>query len=202
MILSQPTNTLRLRMYISAPCPSCSSVLVPKRALCLLCTGFKNRFLKMHYTNVLRWRSSGHSYLIRVRKVRLISDYKTVFTLTLFLAIAKKWPKLREIFLYVTSGSGSGLVRLVPHAAVNEAKKFLLQQDISDLSQLRHLRIINIIITLYATSHDLAEWLQCTKGILSRYAPNSEDSQGPRKVVLYSAGRSPETHLVEVHKSQ
>ena len=57
-----------------------------------------------------------------------------------------------------------------------------------------------MIIARYTSSHDIAEWLQLAKGILSQCAQNSEDNQGLRKVVLSSEGRFPETHLVNVHK--
>ena len=108
-----------------------------------------------------------------------------------------KWPKLREIFLY----AGPGIVRVVPRAAVNETEPFLLQECVSDLSKLRHLRTINIIF--YITSYDSGgeEWLQWAKEILSQCSPNSEDKR-PRKVVLYYEGREPDTHVVNHHKSR
>ena len=109
-----------------------------------------------------------------------------------------KWPKLREIFLCAGTFE-PGFVRTVPHAAVNEAQAFLLQEYLSDFSQLRHLRIINII---FMTSYDWdgEGWLQWAKENLSPCSPNSEDKR-PRKVVLYYEGREPDTHVVNPHKS-
>jgi hypothetical protein len=53
--------------------------------------------------------------------------------------------------------------------------------------------------------HEVAEWLQWAKGILSQGAQNSEDDQGPKKVVVHYGRRSPVsavTHLVNLHESQ
>ena len=197
LILSRPTNTLQSRMYISAPCPPCSSVLVPKCALCLLWNGIEHHgghdlLLKIRRFNVLHWRFSGHLHSIRVtRKVRLISYHK-LFSLTLFLVIARKWPKLREIYLHAGT-LGSGFVCIVSHAAANEAEFFLLQEYVSALSKLRHLHVINIIaIRRFITNQKVAEWLQWANENLFQYPKNLEDDQGPRSVVLYYEEGEPE----------
>jgi hypothetical protein len=80
-------------------------------------------------------------------------------------------------------------------------KVFLhLQEDIQDLSMLRHLNTINIRVLnpkqAYSRhSAELAEWLGWAKKILSRGVPNSEDHQEPKKVIIYFEG-VPQTHFV------
>jgi hypothetical protein len=50
----------------------------------------------------------------------------------------------------------------------------------------------------YLDNHaEPTEWVGWAKGILSRIAQNSEDSQEPRKVVLYLDGGT-ETHFVNL----
>jgi len=119
---------------------------------------------------------------------------QTVLTLTLFfLAIARKWPKLREIFLHAAT-LRSGFVCIVSHAVVNETEVFLLQEYVSGLSKLRHLHIINIIaIRHFVPNQKVTEWLQWANETFFQYPQNLEDNQGPRRVVLYYEGRDPET---------
>jgi len=126
------------------------------------------------------------------------------------LAIARKLPKLREISLPPVL-LRSGFVRVLLHEALDKTKFLLFQKYISDLSELRHLCTINIIIRPFqegaytkpidVTLHEVAEWLQWAKGILSQGAQNSEDDR-PRKVVVHYERRSPVTHLVNLHENQ
>jgi len=118
---------------------------------------------------------------------------QTVLTLTLFfLAIARKWPKLREIFLHGNTLE-YGFVCIVSHAVVNEAKVFFLQEYVSELLKLRHLHIINIIaLRRFVTNQKVAEWLQWANENFSQYPKNLEDKQRPRRVVLYYEEGEPE----------
>jgi len=95
------------------------------------------------------------------------------------------------------------------HEAFN-GTKILLQKVISSLSELRYLRIINIIIRPYryvpygqlindVTWQEVTEWVQWAKDILSQGIQNSEDDQEPRKVIVYYETRKPAIHLVNIH---
>ncbi|KIM40027.1 hypothetical protein M413DRAFT_446918 [Hebeloma cylindrosporum] len=83
----------------------------------------------------------------------------------------------------------------------------------SGISALGHLRIINILTNPYrfgkwydvtepaVAVHEVREWVQWAKEILSRRAQDSEDDRGPRKVVVHYEKRAPDTHLVDFHKN-
>ena len=99
-----------------------------------------------------------------------------------------------------------------PHEELN-GTKILLQRFISNLSELHYLRIINIIIRPFqvgaytkaiddVTPHEVAEWVQWAKDILSQGIQKCEDEQEPRKVVVYYEKRGPDIHLVNIHQSR
>ena len=99
-----------------------------------------------------------------------------------------------------------------PMKALN-GTKILLQKAISSLSEIRYLRIINIIIRPYqrgtfsqpindVTLHEVTEWVQWSKDILSQGIQKCEDDQEPRKVVVHHEKRRSDIHLVNVHKSR
>ncbi|KIM36193.1 hypothetical protein M413DRAFT_31946 [Hebeloma cylindrosporum] len=109
-----------------------------------------------------------------------------------YLGISKKLPELREIYLLPL------LLRSGP-------------EFVSDISELHHLRIINILTHPYqhgytydtlavsVTLQEVRQWVQWAKGILSRRAQDAEDDQAPRKVVVHYEKKAPDTHLVDVH---